>query len=185
MEADFSVELGPADETLQFPWTGGSDGVQYYDLKRQPELLPLIEEARHQPALREFLSAMNSRTGPFETAKCDTWSTTEINPEEEIFAAPWKFGCYVDLLFSNDRRFSFPAHEEIVRRWTLLLRQVPEIPAAAEFIVRRCHVQGEERDGFFVTLYAFGFGEDEDRARIQWEIGLKLVENVIRQSCAH
>ena len=41
---------------------------------------------------------------------------------------------------------------------------------------------GEVRDGFYITIYAFGYGEDEVRARIQWAIGLKLVENVIRQA---
>jgi hypothetical protein len=181
VEVDFAVELGPVDETLEFPWAAG-DRVRYYDLKRQPELLALIEEARDLKPLSEFLAAVNAPGTSFETAKCDTWSTTEMNPEEEIFGAACKFGSYVDLLFSDDRRFSFPAHEKLVKRWTALLQRVPEIPAAAEFIVRRCYFQGEVRDGFYITLYSFGYGEDEAHARIQWAIGLKLVENAIRQA---
>ena len=181
VEADFAVELEAEDERLEFPWAG-ADRARYYDLKRQPELLALIEEARELPALGEFLVAANSPGGPFETAKCDAWSTSEIRPEEEIFGFPCKFGSYVDLLYSDERRFSFPAHEELVRGWTSLLGKVPEIPASAEFLVRRCHFQEVGRDGFYVTQYTFGYGEDVAQARTQWAIGLKLVENVIRQS---
>src|SRR5512132_1456279 len=56
VEADFAVELGAEDERLEFPWAG-ADRARYYDLKRQPELLALIEEARELPALGEFLVA--------------------------------------------------------------------------------------------------------------------------------
>ena len=45
VEADFAVELGADDETLEFPWAAADGGPRYYDLKRQPELLLEIEEA--------------------------------------------------------------------------------------------------------------------------------------------
>ncbi len=50
------------------------------------------------PELGEFLAAVNSPASILETAKCDAWSSTEINPEEEIFGAACKFGSYVDLV---------------------------------------------------------------------------------------
>ncbi len=62
---------------------------------------------------------------------------------------------------------------------TQLLKRVPEIPASAEFLIRRCYY-GDEA-GFYITFYLFGYGDDEERARQQWVIGLKLVENAIRQ----
>ena len=132
--------------------------------------------------LAEFLTALNSAASAFETAKCDTWFTTELNPEEEIFGQPCKFCSYVDLLFSGDSRFSFPIHEETARRWTEVLRKSPEIPAATEFIIRRCYFQNDPRDGFYITLYSFGYGEDEPNARTQWAAGLKLVEKTIRET---
>ena len=182
MQVDFAVELGADDETLEFPWAPAGDRVRYYDLKRQPELLLHVEETWRVTELAEFLAAINLPSGALETAKCDTWSTTEINPEEEIFGAPCKFGSYVDVLFSDERHFSFPAHELLVKRWIALLRRVPDIPAAAEFMIRRCYFLGEVRDGFYVTFYLSGYGADEDGARQQWAIGLKLVENAIRQA---
>ncbi|MBZ5652749.1 MAG: hypothetical protein LAO18_19950 [Acidobacteriia bacterium] len=184
MEADFAVELGVDDETLELPWAAADGGPCYYDLKREPALLLQVEEASRVPELAEFLAVMNSPAGILETAKCDTWSSTEINPEEEIFGAAYKFGSYVDILFSEKTaRFSFPEHEHFAKRITQLLKRVPEIPAAAESLVRRCfyHMAEETKDGFYITLYVFGYGDDEAQARQRWAIALKLAENAVRQ----
>jgi hypothetical protein len=186
VEADFAVELGTGDATLELPWSS-LEGPGYYDLKRQPELLLNIEEARRVPELGEFLASVNAANSIFETAKCDAWSSTEINPEEEIFGAPFKFGSYVDLVFSAEAaRNSLPEHERRARQLTQLLKRVPEIPCAAEFLIRRCFYHKDEAtlDGFYLTFYLFGYGEDNEQARQRWAIGLKLVENAIRQLSA-
>ena len=184
MEADFAVELGADDEVLDLPWASADSAVRYYDLKRNPDLLLYVEEAQRVPALGEFLAGINSSASIFETAKCDIWQTTEMKPEEEIFGGDCKFGSYVDLLFSDQlKRFSFFEHEQISIRVTQLLRRVPEIPAAAEFVVRRCHYHHKDRtrDGFYITFYLFGYGDDELQAQQRWAIALKLVETAIRQ----
>jgi hypothetical protein len=180
VEADYGVELGANDETLELPWAAADGGPRYYDLKRHPELLLNVEEASRVPELAEFLAAMNSPAGILETAKCDTWSSTEINPEEEIFGAAYKFCSYVDILFSHETaRCSFAEYEQFAKRITQLLKCVPEIPAAVELVIRRCfyHVAGEVQQGFYITLYLFGYGDDEPQARQHWAIALKLVEN--------
>jgi len=184
VQADFAVELGAEDDTLELPWAAPDGGPRYFDLKREPELLFEVEEAQRLPALREFLAAINSPGGFLETAKCDAWSSTEINPEEEIFGAACKFGSYVDLLFSDsDSRLAFAEHEQLARQVYQLLKRVPEIPAASELIIRRCfyHLGDAVRDGFHVTLYLFGYGDDDVQARQHWAIALKLVENALRQ----
>jgi hypothetical protein len=187
VEADFAVELGAEDETLELPWAAAEGGPRYYDLKRQPELLLKIEEAHRVPELGEFLAATNLPSGLLETAKCDIWSSTELNPEEEIFGVPHKFCSYVDLLFSRgDSRCSFAEHEQLAKRITQLLKRVPEIPAAVELIIRRgfFHGEGKIQDGFYITFYLSGYGDDELQARQRWTIALKLVENAIRQISA-
>ena len=156
------MELGADDETLEFPWAADADGHCYSDLKRHPELLAQVEEAQRVPELGEFLTAMNAASSILETAKCDAWASSEISAEEEIFEAASKFGSYVDLLCSaKELRFSFPAHEQLVQRLTQLLKRVPEIPAAAEFLIRRCyfHQGTETRDGFYITFYLFGYAD--------------------------
>jgi len=186
VEAYFAVELGADDETLELPWAS-EHGPRYHDLKHQPELLLDVEEARRWPELGEFLAAINSSTGILETAKCDAWSSREMNPEDEIFGAACKFGCYVDFLFSQQNlRFCFAEHEQLAKRTTQLLKRVPEIPAAAELFIRRCvyHLTERDRNGFYVTFYLFGYGDDEPQARQRWAIALKLAENAIRQISA-
>jgi hypothetical protein len=184
VEADFAVELGSADETLEIPWAAAAGGPRYYDLKRHPELLSNIEEVSSLPELRDFLVVLNSPSGILETAKCDAWASTELNPEEEIFAAAFKFGSYVDLLFSPENlRISLAEHEQFAKRVIHLLQRVPEIPAACEMLIRRCFdlSEDETREGLYITLYVFGYGEDEAQARKRWAIALKLAENAIRQ----
>jgi len=165
------------------PWVA-EDGPRYYDLKRHPELLREVEEAQRFRELGEFLTAVNSDASAVETAKCDAWASTEINPEEEIFGAPCKFGSYVDILFCDERvRSCFSEYEQWAKQLTDLLKKAPEIPAAAEFLIRRCYYHDEDgmSDGFYITFYLFGYGEDEPQARQRWAIGLKLAENAIRQ----
>jgi hypothetical protein len=185
VQADYAVELGAQDEVLELPWAAHNQGLQYYDLKRHPELLDEVKEAQAAPELGEFLAAINSHPSILETAKCDIWSSTEMCPEEDIFGAAVKFGSYVDLIFSNrSRRFSLMDHEDLTRNLTELLKRAPEIPASAEFLIRRCYYKydnDEMQDGFYITAYVFGYGDDEVRARKQWAIGLKLVENAMLQ----
>ncbi len=190
MQADYAVELGADDEALEMPWSACEQGLQYYDLKRHPELLDEIQEAQQIPELRGFLAAINSAASSLETAKCEVWFSTEINPEEEIFAAPVKFGCYVDLLFSEERRrFSLPDHQNLARGVVDLLQSEPEIPAAGEFLIRRCYYldpiepaqDQTSRDGFYITFYLFGYGSDEESARQRWAGGLRLAENALLQ----
>jgi hypothetical protein len=111
MEADFSVELGSDDEVLEFPWTDPDSRLSYYDLKGQPELLLQLEEARQFPELGEFLAAINAPGCKLESAKCDAWFTTDLQPEDDIFGATGKFGGFVDLIFSVSEGLSFPALE--------------------------------------------------------------------------
>lgn len=184
MQVDYAVELGRDDETLEFPWTALGEGPRYYDLKRQPELLGRIEEATCITELAAFLAALNSPASKFESAKCDTWASREINPEEEIFGSACKFGSYVDLLFATTpSRFSFEEHETLLKKLTGLLKRAPEIPASAEFMLRRCfYHDGEDiREGFYITFYLLGYGSDENKARQQWAIALNLVGNACMQ----
>ena len=188
METDFAVELGPDDETLEIPWADPESGLKYHDLKRHSELLSNIEEACRFPELREFLAALNSVSSMFETAKCDVWSSTEMSAEDEIFGAAHKFGSYVDFLFSEETSCcSFPEHEKFARDLVQLLKRAPEIPALAEFLIRRgyYHLRNETQEGLYITFYLFGYGDDEPQARQRWAIALKLVENAIKQVCAH
>jgi len=184
MDADFSVELGREDPVLDFPWTDAAGRLAYFDVKRHPELLAQVEEASELPELAEFLRCVNSARSEVESAKCDAWTTTELTPEEEIFAASHKFASYVDLVLSNaDHRQSFPEHERFAKRLVALLRRAPEMSSSAEVCVRRCFFGGASaaREGFYFTVYVNGYGNDEAVARQNWAIGMKLLGSAIVQ----
>ncbi len=188
------MELGATDEVLELPWSAEDQrGPRYYDLKRQPELLLNVEEAFSNRELGEFLTAMNSRNSILETSKCDVWTSAELSEEEQVYQARCKFASYVDLVFSAPAaQASFQEHENLAKEICSLLKRAPEISAAAEFVVRRCYYRlrpedaADHREGFGITFYLSGYGEDEPEARRRWVIGMKLVENALLQlSAAH
>ena len=187
MQADFAVELGADDPTLEIPWAAEDGGPRYWDLKRHPELIANLEEVTRLPELGDFLAKVNSPKSALESAKSDAWPSTEINPEEEIFESPHKFCSYVDLLFTGEaKRFSLPKHERLAKSLVELLKRAPDLPASAEFLIRRCYFEDEEgiRDGFYITFYLFGYGKDEAQSHQRWMLALKLVQNAIRQLSA-
>jgi hypothetical protein len=180
VEADYSIELGPDDARLDFPWAAPQPGPVFVDLKENPAAIADVSEAAQFPELAEFLAAINAPSSTLQSAKCDVWFTTDLNPEDEIFGMGGKFGGYIDFVFASaPERFSFGEHEQFAKRVVELLKRVPDIPASIELLLRRCHFG--EREGFYITSYCFGFGASEDAARRQWVIALKLLENAVRQ----
>ncbi len=200
MQSDYSIELGPDGEVLEVPWSSPGGELRYYDLKRRPELLLNVQEAAYNQELGEFLAALNSANSIFETARCDTWLSNEIQEEEKIYQAEWKFGSYVDLILAPEvseedasdpsPRLSIERHEGLAKSICALLKRVPEISSSAEFIIRRCYFRRRADDpkqhdaGFCITFYLFGYGDDENDARMRWCISLKVIENALLQLSA-
>jgi hypothetical protein len=187
MDADFSIELGHDDPVLDFPWIDPAGKFAYLDLKRHPELIAKIEEARRFPELKEFLCAVNSPRTVMETAKCDAWTTTELGVEEEVYNSPCKFASYVDVVFCDAaRRLSPSAHKDFAGKLVKLLTGATEVAGTVEACVRRCYFEhdGSTQDGFYCTIYVSGFGSDENDARQKWGVGLKLAQNALIQLSA-
>jgi hypothetical protein len=187
MDADYSIELGNDDPVLDFPWIDPDGKLAYVDLKRHPESLAAITETVGFPELADFLKRVNSALSVVESAKCDAWPTNELNAEEEVFGASEKFASYVDVVFGrSDQRQSLPLHERFAKRLTALLQQTPDTPSSIEICVRRAYFAEESGtiEGCYVTLYVNGYGDDQARARQNWEIALRLLANAILQLSA-
>lgn len=187
MQADFSVECGADDPALEVPWTSEDGSQRFFDLKSQPELLLNIEETYDNRELADFLVALNSAHSPFQTAKCDTWLTDELDEQDAIFGVPLKYGSYVDVIFADRaQQLDFAANESLASQLSTMLSRIPDFASAAEFVVRRCyfHRNGnmdESEDGFCVTLYVSGYGDEDESARKNWTIGLAVVRNALLQ----
>jgi hypothetical protein len=188
VQADFSVELAAGDPTLELPWSSADPAICYRDLKRDPAQIAHVPEATANPALRECLVALNLPATPFETAKCDTWVSDQMDVEDELFGAAVKFCSYVDLVIADENaQLSFERHEQFAKSFVKLLSRAPEIPAATDLVTRRCYYHagrkgdGEVREGFYFTLYCSGYGDDEAHARRSWAIALNLLQNALLQ----
>ena len=191
MQADYEVELGPDAPALEVPWRSPDGTLRYFDLRQRPELLLEIGEAAANPELARFLSALNSPRSHFQTAKCDSWLSDQITEAEAIYEAKWKFASYVDLFFSDPAaQLDLEAYCATSSKLTRLLQKAPEVSAAAEFMVRRCYFHRSadpgsspeaSDDGFCITFYLSGYGDDEDQARRRWAIGLELVQHALVQ----
>jgi len=184
MDAELSVELGADFPTLAVPWSDPEGRWQYFDLRANPELIAEIEEAHTLPELREFLVAVNSASSNLRSAKCDAWFSNELTEEEAVFGAARKFGSYVDVVFHQVApQSSFPLHEAFGQRLVELLKRAPELPAAAEVIIRRAHFEsdGRVREGYYFTIYVNGYGDDEADARQACGIALRLVGHAALQ----
>ncbi len=143
MQADFSVELGGNAPALEIPWRSDDPRVRYYDLKNHPELVQQIPEAIAYPELGAFLLRINATNFPLATAKCDTWSSSEVDPEEEIFGDR-KFVSYIDLVFvEQGDQCSFEKHEAFAKDICQLLGHAPEIVATVELVIRHCYYHHE------------------------------------------
>jgi hypothetical protein len=202
MEASYSVELGSEDAVLELPWSDPAGQVHFIDTASDPTLVAEIPELQNNPELLDLLIRANDRNSGFTSAKCDVWSTEDLEYEDVIFNASTKLGGYVDLVFTDERRYSFEAHERFARDFTKRVRMSDDIAATTELIVRRLYEHtaentGEQRvdtkprmaagrhsmrkhdDAFYFTLYTFGFGSEEAEARGNWAHALKIVADAL------
>jgi len=196
MEFDWSVELGPDDPALEFPWSSPDGAQRYVDLLHRPDALAEISEALQFPELGECLRRLNLETSLWLTAKCDAWPDHDLGEAEALFDATVKFCSYVDLVARDpDARSSFDWHESWARAAARHLDSDTEQPIAGELIVRRCWYRpqagsppnlgnptvSEEEPvaGFYVTLYLFGYGRDQSEANANWADGLRRVTGMI------
>jgi len=180
MESCYSVELGAEDPALELPWSDPEGLVRFYDTSADPTLVVAIPELKDNPELLDFMIRANEGRSGFTSAKCDVWSTEELEYEDVIFNASTKLGGYVDLVFTDERRYSFDAHESFARDFAKRVRMEDDIAATSELIVRRLHEQDSAHDdAFYFTLYVFGFGSQKAEARGQWAHALKIVADAL------
>jgi hypothetical protein len=184
MDADWSVELGADDPALEFPWTS-PDGQGFVDLLKDRDGLSRIAEATQYPALRSFLIGLNGSMSPWLSVKCDAWMDEGLTDGLEPSAGRLRMASYVDLIRRDEsQRFSFEQHERWARAVTERLLRFPDGPYFCESIVRRCyyHLAGHFEDskpGLYLTVYVFGFGDEEAQAQACWTGGLDRVSHAL------
>ncbi len=184
MHVEFCVELEDGADRLEIPWASPDEtSNRYYDLKSRPELLDEIAEARANPALKQFLAAVNAPDTMFATAKCHTWRTSDFsaaerssNPESSL-----KFASYVDVVFSHPVfNFQREHYEQLVRRISPPLTASP-VPARAELCLRRCYYHDQQGWGYYLTIFLYGYGSEAAAAELNWAAALGVLRDTLVQ----
>lgn len=181
MEADHSLELGPAAPALEIPWKDPEGRLHYFDLRRRPDAIEHIPEALEFPALRRFLLAVNSPPSVWQTAKCDVW-LDEAEPSENLYDAEFEQSCYVDLVLAEQTaalREDLLLHQLAAKEMAHMLGANEALEALAEIIVRRCYFHGstnaEESDaGYCMTLFLTGYGATPAKAAECWDSAMEF-----------
>lgn len=181
MDADWSVELCVEDESLEFPWYA-SDSLRWLDLRAQPELIGSLTEVADFPELSSALTALNAPHVPLQTAKCDIWFEDQPGPGEDVYEASCRLSSYIDVLFVDERQFSFRSHEQLADIAVQLLKESTDLPAAVELVVRRCLFRSANGvlNGFYITTYVSGYGNTHDEARSRWVLALAATAEALR-----
>ena len=79
------------------------------------------------------------------------------------------------------------AHQHWAGELCRLLGKAPELPAAAEVVIRHCYfhfnddLARDSRQGFCLTVYCTGYGDEEEEAYQRWGITLRLMQNAMAQ----
>lgn len=181
MDAEFSVELGADDPTLAVPWRSPNGEIEYVDLRKHPEAIDRLEEMRAFPELGEFLRRLNAAESAYQTAKCDAWFDSLMDVDDDPYEEGMKCGSYVDVFFAGARRLAdFAEHERWAREVVRRVRGAEDLQARAEIAVRRAWFEDENPgEGFYWTIYVFGYGEGVEDARGVWVEAIRQVQDAL------
>ena len=152
MEVDWEVEIGGDAPVIEAEWPG------FIDLRSQPERISDLVETATFSQLADLLLALNAKSSPVWTSKCDLWE-----PESSALA------CYIDLLPREGKVFrQRPQGEAFCREVVARLNgadltgQIPERrvegmmmrpgPECNIELVMRQAVAGQA-EGFGITVY--------------------------------
>jgi len=182
MQVELYAELEDGADRLEIPWTSPDEtSNRYYDLKARPELLNEIAEAHAHPTLSRFLAAVNAADPMFATAKCHTWLTNEFSAAEraDFAGARIKFASYIDLVFSQPVfNFQREHYEQLAHRLIQQLSPNP-VPARAEFCLRHCYYHAQQAWGYYLTIFLYAYGIDEEAAERRWAAALEALGNAL------
>jgi hypothetical protein len=181
MDAEFSVELGHDDPTLAVPWRSPDGKLAYIDLRQNPEAIEMLSEVRAFPELANVLYALNAPGSIYQTAKCDVWFDTLMDIDDEPYDAEMKCASYIDVFFSGRRRLAeFAEHEASAGMVVKHLRGVEDMAARVELSVRRAYFEDDPQgEGFYWTVYVFGYGDDLEGARSHWSLAMQQTLNAL------
>jgi len=164
------------DSGLGIPYEpkDGSRGVmQYFDLKKNLDLIPAVRELRNRPELQNFISELNKASSVFRTLRCEARCT--CNPSN---ANAWQTHWHVTFAFeklAQNRAVNYDALNAILESSVRRGQKGHNIA----FDIRK--IQTSYRD-HGVTLWSedvevYGMGTTEALSETEFIYGLRLLRN--------
>jgi hypothetical protein len=149
----------------------GNANDGYFDLKKNPELIPSIRELKNSRQLLAFVQTLNDPASFFRTLGCEkAFSESDSSKFER------KLASYVDIVFEivdfngkdNFRRL-FDSFESSAR-------QYPQSDAiGVEFSIGPVSFNDLGVGGEYLALWNYGYGHSDSQAVTRWAMGLDLV----------
>jgi hypothetical protein len=178
MDAEWSVAAGDDDPVLVAPWCEEAGVLEYIDLRQDLALVDRIPEARAWPEIRSALLRLNADGSRVWTAKCDAWVLLEEEKQLDFGAVASGFGAYFDVIARDLNAFvSLAAQMSVARKLKAIAIDLAPVEARAEFVLRPA--RWHEQEGYALTVYVYGYGEDEEAARSQWWDALRNIADAV------
>jgi hypothetical protein len=188
MESDWSAECSSEDPWVVVPWEGVTatePSLRFFDLRAEPDRVVEIPDAARYSVLAAALKAWN--TPAVFTAKCDVWHyAASAFDASDLPGFACAHASYIDLLPGASAQFaSFMQVEFLARRGAQVAAAISSSVGRSEWILRRARIctagAAAQADGFAVTLYVWGYGEDEIAAEKAWTQALLALILPVRQ----
>lgn len=175
MRVEAVNSLGVSNTSIEFPGSG-ADGTQYIDLRENPAAVTEIKEARENPPLASFLTAVNGPGSLFITARAKVWNEPTSNAATEF-----TFHSQIDLMFMQESFNFMPERfEELERRLVeLWMRESSGDALSARLEILRCKYGAARKEGAALRLTLVAKSASADQARIRWGLGIVRVQQAL------
>lgn len=152
----------------------GSNGMmEYFDLKRNPSLIPKVLELRKKPELQEFVRQINKSTSLFRTLRSEKQHTCKTGIETLPRNTHWHFTFAFEILDQN--------YQECYETFNKLLEDHLKAVKDEVLIEIELKLVPTSYRNHGVTLFSedieiFGLGKTDKVATNQFHRGLHIVK---------
>jgi hypothetical protein len=175
MRVEAVNSLGVSSSSIEFP-TSGAEGNQYVDLRENPGAIAQITDARENPPLASFLTAVNGPGSLFITARVKVWNGPAADTATEF-----TFHSQIDLMFAQQSFNFMPERfEDVARRLVdLWMRESSGDALSARLEILPCKYGAARKEGAALRLTLVAKSASAEQARIRWGLGIVRVQQAL------
>lgn len=144
------------------------DSHDFIDLKAEPHRLLELPELRAEPELAKLMQMLNAADSLCKSTGCERWYDERERPEGKT-----NYGSYFGFALDAWPFQAVEASYSTIERFHEFSSARPVIANAyARFDVRPTRWNREDRTGWSLEFWTWGFGSDRGAARAAWIAGI-------------